>query len=226
MAKAVLTQAQLVMDDFFQSFRPATAFYDLEDFAYRIIDERDNLLEAEFLVQFNRNKNSFPIVSPSWLTREAVDVKKDEQGRFYADVCASLFEFPEDIFGSGIQNVVPFGSECAEFVRITNHQTWQVCLSVSSSVNLYAVEKCRIWLYNFFGCTDKLEIRLVPSQAGLSLENQTVPDGKAADIREIVLNKAFRDMQARLNRISTHNDGNPNSNPNETSMVYDNLKTK
>jgi hypothetical protein len=93
-------------------------------------------------------------------------------------------------------------------------------------MNLFSVEKCRIWLHNFFGCCKSLELLIIPSQGGLPLEKQTVPDGKAANIREVVLNKAFRDMQARLGKISMHNDGNKNPNPNESSEVYDSLKTK
>jgi hypothetical protein len=227
MAKNLLDQAQICMDDFNQSFAPANAFYTLEDFGYRLIDERDNLLETEFLVQYYKNKNQFPIINSQWLSREVVDVKKDEEGRWYADSCIPLFEFPFDERGFAIQNVTPLGGgDCAQFVRIPNDQQWQICMLVANSMNYFSVEKCRIWLYNFFNCCQKLELSIVPSQAGLSLENQTLPDGKAAQIREVVLNKAFRDMNAKLGKISQHNDGNANPNPNETSAIYTDIKTK
>lgn len=227
MAKLVLDQAQIAMDSFYQSFMPANAFFVLNDFAYRIIDERDSMLETEFLIQYNRDKNSFPIINPAWLERETVEVKKDSVGRWYAETCRTLFEFPFDERGVAIQTVMPLGgSDCAQFVRITNDQQWQLCMLPPTSINFFSVEKCRIWLYNFGGCCDNLELSFVPSQGGLSLEEQTVPDGKAANIREVVLSKMMRDMQIKLGKISAHNDNNPNPNPNESSLIYDGVKTK
>lgn len=226
MAKLILEQAQICEDDFHQQFRPATAFFSIDDFAAGIRDERDNLLDTEFQIQINKNKGVFPEVNPNWLSREVVDVKRDEQGKWYADVCTPLYEFPQDERGMGIQDIDPFGGGCAEFVRITNHQAWQICLLPPTHQNFYSVEKCRIWLYNFFNCTPKLEVTIVASQSGLPLDKQTVPDGKAATIREVVLNKFFRNYQVKLGKIKTINDGNPNPQPNETGLTYDALKTK
>lgn len=226
MAKNLLDQAQIVMDSFYQEFAPANAFFSLDDFAQRIADCRDSELEREFLIQYQQNKLSFPIVNPAWLSRETVEIKKDEEGNSYADVCTPLYEFPFDSKGSGVQEVIPMGTACAEFIRIAFDQVWQVCMAPSNSVNFYSVEKCRIWLHNFYACTDKLMVLLVPSQSGLSFEKQSVPDGKAESIRELVLNRMWRDYQVKLGKIVTHTDGNPNPQPNETGLLYEGLKTK
>lgn len=226
MAKNLLDQAQICEDDFYQTYRPANAFFGINDFAAKLVDERDNLLEAEFKIQLNRNRNQFPVISPQWLSREMAEVKKDDQGRFYVDICTPLFEFPEDERGSGLQNVIPYGKACAEFIRITPDQVWGMCMLPATSTNFYSLEKCRIWLHNFYACTEKLEVVIVASQSGLSFENQSIPDGKAATIREIVINKMFRDYQVKLGKIQVVNDGNPNPQPNETGMIYEGLKTK
>lgn len=226
MAKSVLDQAQIVTDSFYQNFRPATAFFTLEDFARRIIDVRDSEMEKDFLIQYQQNKNSFPIISPQWLEREVVKIDRNEEGNFYADVCTPVFEIPFDVRGAGIQEVSPMGSACAEFIRISHNQTWQMCMIATTDANFYSIEKCRIWLHNFYACAEKLNVLFVPSQAGLPLEKQTVPDGKAETIREVVLNSVWRDYQMKLGKISTHVDGNPNPNPNESSMLYESTKTK
>lgn len=224
MAKLVLDQAQIAMDSFYQDFRPDSAFYILEDFADRIVDVRDSELEREFMIQYARDE---PVkINPAWLKRVKVKVDLDENGSAFADICEPLYEFPIDEVGLAVQEVMPFGQGCAEFVRIGINQVWQVCMIPPTDKNFYSVEKCRIWLYNFFGCTDYLNVLIVPSQSGLPLEQQTVPDGKAESIREVVLNSMWRDYNMKLGKISVHGDGNPNPQPNETGQVYDTLKTK
>lgn len=226
MARLALDVAQQIEDDFNQTFRPANAFFTLEDFALKAVQVRDSELEREFLIQYQQNKTSFPVINPMWLDREKVPVKKDEEGNWYADVCTPIYELPMDSRGAGIQDVKPFGNSCAEFVRITNQQQWQICMLPPTNQNFYSIEKCRIWLHNFYGCTDSLNVVLVPSQSGKSLDQQTIPDGKVASVIEVVLNSMWRNYQIKLGKISVHGDGNPNPNPNETSMVYQDLKTK
>lgn len=225
MAKLVLDQAQIVMDSFYQDFRPDSGFFTLEDFADRVVDVRDSELEREFLIQYQLTRGSPPKINPAWLKRIKVKVDHDENGDAFADVCEPLFEFPMDELGSGIQDVIPFKQGCAEFIRISTNQVWQLCMLPPTDRNFYAIEKCRIWLYNFFGCTDYLSVLIVPSQSGLPLSEQTVPDGKAESIREVVMNSMWRDWQVKLGKINVHGDGNPNPQPNETGQLYD-LKTK
>lgn len=227
MAKSILDQSQILLDDFYGGFRPATGFFDITDVAYRLIDARDEMLEQEFLVEKNKNKNQYPTLNNSWLKREKLTIEKDDDGRYFADVCTPIYELPMDETGAGIQSVDPSGqSGCAEFIRITNQQTWSICLTATTNSVFFAVEGCRIWLYNFFGCCQKLEIVFVPSQAGLPLEQQFIPDGKAAQCREIVLNKMLRDWQIHLGKIKVLSDGNANIEQNESGLIYTDLKTK
>lgn len=227
MAQAVLDVAQGIQDDFEQGFAGANSFFKLDDYARKVCEERDSELEREFLVQYQQNKMSFPIINPNWLRTVFVDLVKDKDtGEWSGLICEPLYEFPFDELGSAIQGVAPMGSGCAEFVRISHHQGWQVCITPSLDISFFSIEGCKILLYNFFGCTEKLRVSIVPSQSAFPFEQQTVPDGKVAQIKEVVLNRMFRDFQIKMGKISMHNDGNLNPNPNETSELYTGLKTK
>ncbi len=126
----------------------------------------------------------------------------------------------------GVQRLSPRGSACGEFIRISPNQAWQLCIAAPSSIAFYSISGCRVTLYNFNGCADELDLWVVPSQSKLSLENQTIPDGMASQVRELVLSKLFRDYQAKQGKIDMNNDGNPNPQPNETGMIYTNTKTQ
>lgn len=234
MAKLVYDEAQIVLDDFYQSFKTESDFFDLQDAALRIVDARDAMIEDEFLVQWKINKqrgnanSSFIRVNPDWQKRITIDIKEDkERGEWYGEICEPLFEFPMDSYGNGVQEVWPYGQKCAEFIRIQDSEAWQICLTASSPIILYSVQKCRITLHNFDGaCTDKLDVRIVPSQSSLPINEQVVPDGKSDEIREMVISKMWRNYSARLGKIDMSNNGNPNVEPDNSGMVYDNLKTK
>lgn len=234
MSKKVIDLAQVIQDDFYQSFKTEDGFFGIEDFALKIIDERDSALNEEFTVQWRiaqqkNNLYSFVLVNPQWQKRVTLDIKHDDERMFYyVEICEPIYEFPFDQVGMGIQEVSPLGQNCSEFVRITLGQGWQPCMvSGTSSVVFYAVENCKIILYNFNGyCTKKLDVRIVPSQSALPINQQTVPDGKAAEIREKVLSKMWRDYMAKKGQIKVTNDGNPNPEPNETGLTYGGLVTK
>lgn len=222
------------MDDFEQSFKPQDSFMELIDYALKVVDARDAMLEDEFLVQWKINQqrgnsySNFIHVSPDWQKRITVKIDEDkERHEWFAEICEPLFEFPMDNAGMGIQVVQPYGQKCAEFVRIQDNQTWQICLTATSPIILYSVQKCRITLHNFDGaCTDKLDVRIVPSQSSLPINTQTVPDGKADEVKEMVMSKIWRNYAARLGKIDMENSGNSNPTNNESSAVYEGLKTK
>lgn len=234
MAKLVSHIAQMVQDSFEQSFAPQDSFFRDIDYQLRVIDARDAMLEDEFLVQWKYNQargnqySEFIHINPFWLKRITIDLEHDKElGEWYANICEPVFEFPMDECGYGVQEVHPYGQKCAEFVRILNHQSWQVCLTATSSIVLYSVQNCKIVLHNFDGfCTSKLDVMIVPSQAALPINEQTVPDGKADEIREMVISKMWRDYSARLGKINMTNDGNQNPQPVESGAIYDGLKTK
>lgn len=227
MAQAVLDVAQGIQDDFEQGFRAANSFFTLEDYARKVCEERDSELEREFLVQYQQNKRSFPVINPNWLKTVFIDLTKDhETGEWSGLICEPLFEFPFDELGSSVVDVSPSGNSCGEFVRISHHQSWAICMTPTTDMIFFSVQGCRLLLYNFFGCTEKARATIVPSQSGLPFEQQSVPDGKVAQIKEVVLNRMFRDFQVKLGKISAHNSGNPNPSPNETDLIYDGLKTK
>lgn len=226
MSKLVLDIAQGIEDDFYSGFRPANGFFTIEDIARKVVDERDSELDREFLVQLN-NKNQYPMVNPMWVKHVIVPIEQDDTTKqYFAKICEPLYEFPMDERGMATQTVSPFGGGCSQFVRITTQQDWSLYLTASSDIVFYSVEGCRILLSNFYNCCDKVDCVIVPSQSGLPLNQQTVPDGKAANIREVVLSKMFRDYQARLGKISQHNDGNKNPQPNESGLIFENLTTK
>lgn len=231
MAKALLDQAQILEDSFYQTFKPQDAFFGTEDFARLLSDERDSLLDQEFYVlfQLSQRKGSigFIQVNPQWTKRITVEAVYDKEGKIWsAEICEPIYEFPFDEYGMGIQDVRPFGSECGEFVRISSNQHWQLCFAAPNDMIFYSLEGCKITLYNFNGCAEKLDIRIVPSQSKLPLEQQYVPDGKASQIREMVLSRMLRDYAAKPGKLDMSNDGNANPQPNETGLVFDNLKTK
>lgn len=234
MAKLVYDLAQQLEDSFYQSFKPADAFLTIDDFALKVGDETNGLLEEEFLVQWKINQQrgnpyaNFIHINPFWLKRITVDIKEDkERHEWYAEICEPIFEFPMDEYGNGVQDVKPYGQKCAEFVRILNHQIWQYCLTATSPIILYVVENCRIKLLNFDGaCTEKLDVLIVPSQSAIPINERTLPDGKASEIYERVMSRVWRDYGARLGKIDMTNDGNENAQPIESGAVYDNLKTK
>lgn len=220
------------MDDFFQEFKPEDSFITLDDIAKKVVDERDALLEQEFLIQWrieqqSKSPNYYIAINPQWQKHEFVALEKNEDsGLWFAKICTPLFEFPLDEYGVSVQNVMPFGSSCSQFVRMAQNEEWQLCLMPTVSTIFYTVENCQVILHNFDGyCTSKLDIQIVPSQSALPYNQQTIPDGKAAQIREAVLSKMFRDYAAKRGQIKMHNDGNPNVQ-NETGLIYDNLKTK
>lgn len=234
MGKLVLDQSQIALDDYYQTYKTESDFFSLEDFAKKIVDERDLSLNEEFTVEWRiakqrNNLYSFILVNPQWQKRITADIKHDvELNMYYAEICEPIYEFPFDQVGMGVQQVSPLGSDCGQFIRIANSQTWQPCMvSGTSGVVFYAVQNCRINLYNFNGyCTKKLGVNIVESQSALPINKQTVPDGKAAEIREKVLSKMWRDYMAKKGQIKVTNDGNPNAQPNETGLTYAGLVTK
>lgn len=234
MSKLVLDISQVILDDFYQTFQTENDFFGLPDTAKKVIDERDSSLNEEFTVQWRlaqqkNNLYNFIIVNPMWQQRTVIDIKHDDDRKqYYAEMCDPVYEFPFDQYGMGIQEVMPMGSDCSEFVRISTSQAWQPCMvSGTSSMVFYSIENCRINLYNFNGyCTKKLDVRYVPSQSALPVNKQTVPDGKASEIREKVLSKMWRDYMAKKGQIKVTNDGNPNPQPNETGLTYAGLVTK
>lgn len=234
MAKLVPDVAQQIQDDFEQSFAPQDSFFKPIDYQLKVIDARDAMLEEEFLIQWKYAQqkgipySSYIAISPDWKKRITIKLDHDkERDEWFADICEPLYEFPMDYCGLGVQEVQPLGQKCAEFVRIQTSEVWQTCLTASSPVILYSVEKCRIKLHNFDGaCTDKLDVWIIPSQSSLPINEQVVPDGKADTIREMVISNIWRNYNARLGKIDMSNEGNSNPNPNESAMVYEGLKTK
>lgn len=232
--KLVYDIAQQCEDSFYQSFRPASAFFTLEDFALSVINERDDLLDQEFrqLWNYNQQRNKgnnsdFINVNPQWVITIKEEIKYDDENKNpYVDICKPLYEFPSDEFGNGVQSVSPVGGGCTQFVRIMSSTDWQICMTATNEITFYSLEGCRIFLHNFNGCCKSLSIRIIPSQSALPINEQTVPDGKAAHIIEVVLQKMFRSYQAKLGKIEMVNQQNPNPSPNETSTLYPNLTTK
>lgn len=221
MAKLVLDQAQKVMDAFYQQYRDAAGFFTIDDFARELVDESDARIEAEFYAQLKNSKQKgyAPCVNPSWVTHEFVAIEKEkETDKWIANICKPFYQFPEDEWGYGVQDVQPFGSDCADFIRIKQSQVWSLCLVDLDSQVLYTVDGCRLILYNFHGCAEKLDVTIVPTQSGLPMAEQTIPDGVAAPIREAVLSKMFRNYQAKLGKIPMINSGNANPQQNETAQ--------
>lgn len=222
MAKLVLDLAQTVQDDFYQQYRDAAGFFTIEDFARALIDECDARIEAEFYAQLKSSKGGkfvAPAVNPSWVIHEFVPIEKEkETEKWIANICKPFYQFPEDEWGYGVQDVAPFGQSCGDFIRIKQSQVWSLCLVDLDSQVLFTVDGCRLILYNFHGCTDKLDVTIVPSQSGLPMSEQTIPDGQAAPIREAVLSKMLRNYQAKLGKIPMINSGNANPQQNETAQ--------
>jgi len=183
--------AQEVMDAYFQDFAPADGFFRIEDFAswlgkaYGKI--ADDVAKEIYKLSVAESGNGQIIFSNDWWAFVEKPVTHKD-GEFYIDVDFKHLGFTYDSQNSGIQELVPAGSEgnCGLFMRTTITDLWVTTNVAKNNI---------VWWYEAAGkikfkCSGdcnpkKVTIYYIPTADD---DNFKMPTSKAFDIATLAYN--------------------------------------
>jgi len=203
MSKSISEVAQLAMDMFYQSYRPADAFLRLKHFVYLCIaadgkvkkDEYDNQVIVNLR---KRLVNAQVKLSDDNFITEDVPVVKST-----AKLSNSIFSYPDVGYDLSISSLVP-ENNCMTLMPTSLNEKWQTCNI--KDVVFYYPDGDKVHFINKELCKfDKIKISYIPQLN----ENSYISQSREFLILNLV--NAYIKSAKEGVLIDISNDGNPNT---------------
>lgn len=187
----LLQVAQEVMDAYFQDYAPADGFFRLEDFATWIGKAHGKIADdvaREIYKQSVAESGSGQIIfSTDWWASVEKTVENKE-GEIFIDMDFKHLGFTYDGQNSGIQELVPSGSEgnCGTFMRTTISDLWVLKGAAKNKIVWWYEAGNKIKFKTSGDCNPKkVTIYYIPAADD---ENFKLPTSKAFDIATLAYN--------------------------------------
>jgi hypothetical protein len=178
MGQPVNLVAQYSMDAYYQQYRAASEFFDLEDFVFHIGATVADAFQQEYRTQYAELKqeksDSVVAFDPSWLNEQILNVE-NKDGELVAILTNPVLNFAYDQSTVGIQNVFSVKpNPGVELERSTVNETWQYKYLPKTDRIFFRPERDKIKFFkNGNGNVNKIRVLYVPAIG----ENMEIPDG-------------------------------------------------
>lgn len=142
---------QHALDLFYQAFKPAAGFWDIDDAIYFAGVSYAGLLSQEYDIERQRlmkdGEETIVTFSHDWLQTQDLEIEKDEDFGWSAKLDKPIMSFPFDKRDVGLQNIFPKGFK-SEFIRSSIDSIWQNELLPLTKNTYWALLKDKIILFN------------------------------------------------------------------------------
>ena len=211
--------AQDIMDLYYQDYKAAEDFFDLDHFVRQVKYSYDRLLKEEYerrrqeLRQEGIVRELIVTLDQSWLSAKEFDIKGDTTE---LDLEEKVFSFPFDTNSIGVQDVVALDYACI-LARATESELWMLKYAPKTDTTFWYVKEAgKIGIKKACG-KGRIKVLYVPSIS----DKMDISDALASAIQKDVL---LTMMQARQGTvINETNDGNQNKSA-QTELNQDQVK--
>lgn len=166
------------MDLFYNSYKSAADYFDLEDFIYNTGATVADLFRQEYMQKYaelrQEKSDSMVEFDPTWLNEKEIDVEIKD-GRYFAKIDFGFMNFPYDAQSTGIQSVISITPNYGkELQRVTLNQVWQLQYIPATNEIFFQPEKTKLNIFKYGAAnTNKIKVFYIPSIS----EDMEVPDG-------------------------------------------------
>jgi hypothetical protein len=150
-SKRLLDVAQRVLDQYFQDYAPADAFFTVDDFAYwisvvygKFADDTAMMIYKNSLTE---NGVGYITFSQDWWKSKQYEIAKKD-GESFVDLDIKYVGFSYDTQNSGIQLIIPIGNKCGTLYRTTITEVWQLNHITSANISWWYVNDSKITFVN------------------------------------------------------------------------------
>lgn len=204
---------QNIMDAYYQDYKPDEGFFDLSYFMSMASTAYGKLLndayEAAKLLNRATLGFSFVELSSDLLVMEKLAVKENtELKQHYSDLSKPIYTFPFDSMATAVNRVMPFGTDCGEFIKISLDDSWKLCQLPANNKSFYSVFNDKI-IYNKFACPELKFVNVMYAPAISSDDaDAQITDSLAFNIQTLVLQQMIGAREGTI--VDKTNDSNPN----------------
>jgi hypothetical protein len=167
MAEQLPVVAQRTMDQFFQSYKSSSQFFDLDDFVFytgaTIADIYRQEAQAKYTELRSLKQEEVVSFPADWLLEQRLKIgRKDNET--YAELSEPVMSFSWDNQVIGVQDVLPVKPIDAIFERTTQDAAWQNRHVPFTSRIFWYVKRNRIVFQNKGGCNiNEVSILYIPA---------------------------------------------------------------
>lgn len=215
-SEKLLTEAQSIMDAYFQDYAPADGFFRLEDFAEwlgkafgKYADETAKEIYKNSLAETGTGQITF---SQDWWAKKEIEVTLKD-GEYSMPLNFKFMGFTYDSQTSGIQELMPIGGKgnCGSYMRTTLSDLWVISSNVSrNNIVWWWTDFDKIKFKNNSGCNPtKMVVYYIPTPED---ENFKIPSSKAFEIATLAFNFMLS-AKKETPYIDTTNNSNKNIVP-------------
>jgi hypothetical protein len=208
MAEQLPIVAQRAMDQFFQSYKSSSQFFDIDDFVFytgaTIADIYRQEAQAKYTELRSLKQEEVVSFPADWLLEQRLKIgRKDNET--YAELSEPVMSFSWDSQVIGVQDVLPVKPIDAIFERTTQDAAWQNRHVPFTSRVFWHVKRNRIVFQNKGGCNiSEVSVLYIPAINNSMLVPEAIVD--MAIVQTVM--KMKQEGQGAIVKKST--DGNQN----------------
>lgn len=188
---ALLREAQIIQDAYFQDYAPADGFFRLEDFASWLGKAygkvADDVAKEIYKGHLAEQGVGSIIFSQDWWASEVLEIeKKDDE--FFTEIKFKHLGFTYDGQNSGFQEVIPVGKEgnCGSFQRTSITDLWILNGMSRNNIVWWYPEDGKLKFKTNSNCNPKkVRVYYIPTAED---ENFKLPQSKAFEIATMAYN--------------------------------------